>query len=125
MPTTSRLPIRTADAVLAERPVRRGLFRGLSEGLGDTANMIVADIAFDADMAIDTQVDILKNSGADIWCSTARGDRRAPSDERPDWTSASGLCSGQCRGFHRECASTGGASERGGRDFDLVPEGCR
>ena len=28
--------------------------------------MIVADIAFDADMAIDTQVDILKNSGAEI-----------------------------------------------------------
>ena len=27
--------------------------------------MIVADIAFDADMAIDTQVDILKNSGAE------------------------------------------------------------
>jgi branched-chain amino acid transport system substrate-binding protein len=44
----------------------RDLFKGLSEGLGDTANMIVADIAFDADMAIDTQVDILKNSGADI-----------------------------------------------------------
>jgi branched-chain amino acid transport system substrate-binding protein len=44
----------------------RDLFKGLSEGLGDTANMIVADIAFDADMSIDTPVDILKSSGAEI-----------------------------------------------------------
>ena len=44
----------------------RDLFKGLSEGLGDTANLIVADIAFDADTSIDTQVDILKDSGADI-----------------------------------------------------------
>jgi ABC-type branched-subunit amino acid transport system substrate-binding protein len=44
----------------------RDLFRGLQEGLGITANMIVADIAIDADMAIDTQVDILKNSGAEV-----------------------------------------------------------
>ena len=44
----------------------RDLFRGLQEGLGITANMIVADIAIDADMSIDTQVDILKNSGAEV-----------------------------------------------------------
>jgi ABC-type branched-subunit amino acid transport system substrate-binding protein len=44
----------------------RDLFRGLQEGLGLTANMIVADIAIDADMSIDAQVDILKNSGAEV-----------------------------------------------------------
>ena len=44
----------------------RDLFRGLQEGLGVTARMIVADIAIEADMSIDTQVDILKNSGADV-----------------------------------------------------------
>jgi branched-chain amino acid transport system substrate-binding protein len=44
----------------------RDLFRGLQEGLGLTANMIVADIAIEADMSIDDQVDILKNSGADV-----------------------------------------------------------
>jgi branched-chain amino acid transport system substrate-binding protein len=44
----------------------RDLFRGLQEGLGITANMIVADIAIEADMAIDAQVDILKNSGAEV-----------------------------------------------------------
>ncbi|NOJ38497.1 ABC transporter substrate-binding protein [Bradyrhizobium australiense] len=44
----------------------RDLFRGLQEGLGITANMIVADIAIDADMSIDTQVEILKSSGAEV-----------------------------------------------------------
>lgn len=44
----------------------RDLFRGLQEGLGITANMIVADIAIDADMSIDAQVDVLKNSGAEV-----------------------------------------------------------
>ena len=44
----------------------RDLFRGLQEGLGATANKIVADIAIEADMSIDTQVDILKNSGAEV-----------------------------------------------------------
>jgi branched-chain amino acid transport system substrate-binding protein len=44
----------------------RDLFRGLQEGLGFTASMIVADIAIEADMSIDTQVDILKNSGAEV-----------------------------------------------------------
>jgi len=44
----------------------RDLFRGLQEGLGITANMIVADIAIEADMSIDSQVEILKNSGAEV-----------------------------------------------------------
>jgi branched-chain amino acid transport system substrate-binding protein len=44
----------------------RDLFRGLQEGLGITANLIVADIAIEADMSIDAQVDILKNSGAEV-----------------------------------------------------------
>lgn len=44
----------------------RDLFRGLQEGLGVTAHNIVADIAIEADMSIDTQVDILKASGAEV-----------------------------------------------------------
>jgi len=44
----------------------RDLFRGLQEGLGITANRIVADIAIEADMSIDTQVEVLKNSGAEV-----------------------------------------------------------
>ena len=44
----------------------RDLFRGLQEGLGVTANNIVADIAIEAGMSIDTQVDILKASGAEV-----------------------------------------------------------
>src|ERR1700712_4450960 len=44
----------------------RDLFKGLQEGLGVTANHIVADIAIEADMSIDTQVDILKASGAEV-----------------------------------------------------------
>ncbi len=44
----------------------RDLFRGLQEGLGVTADRIVADIAIEADMSIDIQVDILKNSGAEV-----------------------------------------------------------
>src|SRR5205085_2995604 len=41
----------------------RDLFGGLREGLGDTAGMIVSDIAFDvADNSIDSQVEILKDS---------------------------------------------------------------
>src|SRR5437879_9088712 len=51
---------------LADDQFGRDLFRGVQEGLGITANMIVADIAIDADMSIDTQVDILKNSGAEV-----------------------------------------------------------
>ena len=45
----------------------RDLFKGLQEGLGATASMIVADISFDAsDSSINTQLEILKDSGADI-----------------------------------------------------------
>src|SRR5882724_1806489 len=45
----------------------RDLFRGLQEGLGDTAGMIVADPAFDAsETRIANQLGILKDSGADI-----------------------------------------------------------
>ena len=45
----------------------RDLFRGLQEGLGDWARMIVSDISFDvSDKSIDTQVDLLKDSGAEI-----------------------------------------------------------
>src|ERR1700754_1935392 len=45
----------------------RDLFRGLREGLGDTARLIVSDIAFDVDgNSIDGQIAILKDSGADI-----------------------------------------------------------
>ena len=45
----------------------RDLFRGLQEGLGSTAGMIVADLAFDAsETAIQNQLGILKDSGAEI-----------------------------------------------------------
>jgi branched-chain amino acid transport system substrate-binding protein len=45
----------------------RDLFRGLQEGLGDTANMIVADIAFDvSEQSIGAQLGILRDAGADV-----------------------------------------------------------
>jgi branched-chain amino acid transport system substrate-binding protein len=45
----------------------RDLFLGLQEGLGDLANMIVADTTFElSDTSIDTQIEILKDSGAEI-----------------------------------------------------------
>ena len=45
----------------------RDLYKGLREGLGDTAGRIVADLAFDvSDNSIDSQVEILKDSGAEI-----------------------------------------------------------
>jgi branched-chain amino acid transport system substrate-binding protein len=45
----------------------RDLYRGLREGLADTGKLIVADIAFDADgTSIDGQIQILKDSGAEI-----------------------------------------------------------
>jgi branched-chain amino acid transport system substrate-binding protein len=45
----------------------RDLFIGLQEGLGDLAHMIVSDITFDAsDRSINSQVDLLRSSGADI-----------------------------------------------------------
>jgi len=46
----------------------RDLFRGLQEGLGDWARMIVADTTFDlSDKSIDTQIDLLQSSGAEIF----------------------------------------------------------
>jgi ABC-type branched-subunit amino acid transport system substrate-binding protein len=46
----------------------RDLFRGLREGLGDWSRMIVADTTFDSsDKSIDSQIDLLQNSGAQIF----------------------------------------------------------
>jgi branched-chain amino acid transport system substrate-binding protein len=46
----------------------RDLFRGLEEGLGDFARMIVVDIAYEiSDAHLDTHVSILKQSGAEIF----------------------------------------------------------
>jgi branched-chain amino acid transport system substrate-binding protein len=46
----------------------RDLFRGLEEGLGDLARMIIVDVAYDiSDEFLDTHVSILKRSGADIF----------------------------------------------------------
>ncbi len=46
----------------------RGLFRGLQEGLGDWARMIVADTTFDLSdsSSLDAQIEVLKSSGAEI-----------------------------------------------------------
>jgi branched-chain amino acid transport system substrate-binding protein len=45
----------------------RDLFQGLQEGLGDWAKMIVSDTTFEiSDTSVDTQVDLLKDSGAEI-----------------------------------------------------------
>jgi ABC-type branched-subunit amino acid transport system substrate-binding protein len=46
----------------------RSLFKGLQEGLGDLARMIIVDIAYDvSDAYLDTHISILKRSGADIF----------------------------------------------------------
>jgi ABC-type branched-subunit amino acid transport system substrate-binding protein len=45
----------------------RDLLKGFQEGLGATASMIVADTSFDlSDQSINTQIEILKDSGAEI-----------------------------------------------------------
>ncbi len=45
----------------------RDLIRGLQEGLGASAGMIVADITFDlSDTSLDRQLEVLKDTGADI-----------------------------------------------------------
>ena len=45
----------------------RDLFRGLQEGLGDWARMIVSDLTFDlSDNSVDAQIEILRDSGAEI-----------------------------------------------------------
>ena len=61
-PITSRPPYpdRKIAVLWQNDQFGRDLFRGLQEGLGVTARMIAADIAIEADMSIDTQVDVLK-----------------------------------------------------------------
>jgi len=49
--TSGRLSQQEDRRAVAERPVRPRPVPGLQEGLGITANMIVADIAIDADMS--------------------------------------------------------------------------
>jgi branched-chain amino acid transport system substrate-binding protein len=45
----------------------RDLFLGLEEGLGDLARMIVSDLTFElSDTSVDSQIEILKDSGAEI-----------------------------------------------------------
>jgi ABC-type branched-subunit amino acid transport system substrate-binding protein len=45
----------------------RDLFRGLQEGLGDWARMIVTDVAVDGtEKSLDAQVDLLQSSGAEV-----------------------------------------------------------
>jgi branched-chain amino acid transport system substrate-binding protein len=45
----------------------RDLFLGLQEGLGDWARMIVSDTTFEiSDTSIDTQIEVLKGSGAEV-----------------------------------------------------------
>jgi len=45
----------------------RDLFRGLEEGLGDSARMIVSDITFNlSDASIDTQIGLLRSAGTEI-----------------------------------------------------------
>src|SRR5260370_16730622 len=45
----------------------RDLFRGLQEGLGDLARMIVSDVSFDvSNKTTDSQIALLQNSGAEI-----------------------------------------------------------
>jgi branched-chain amino acid transport system substrate-binding protein len=45
----------------------RDLLKGLQEGLGDSARMIVSDVTFDvSDKSIDSQIDLLQSSGAKI-----------------------------------------------------------
>jgi branched-chain amino acid transport system substrate-binding protein len=46
----------------------RDLYNGLLEGLGDWARMVVADANFDmSDTSIDSQIDVLKSSGAEVF----------------------------------------------------------
>jgi len=45
----------------------RDLYRGLEDGFGDSSSLIVSDITFDlTDKSLDTQIDVLRNSGAEI-----------------------------------------------------------
>src|ERR1700761_5427305 len=61
-------PRRRIVALWQNDQVGREIFKGLEDGLGDTARMIRVDIAYDvADEHLDTHVSILKQSGAEIF----------------------------------------------------------
>jgi branched-chain amino acid transport system substrate-binding protein len=46
----------------------RDLYKGLEEGLGDLARMIIVDVAYEmSDEHLDTHISILKRSGADVF----------------------------------------------------------
>ena len=69
----------TSSAAICSGDCRRGW---------PTANMIAADIAIEADMSIDTQVDILKNSGAEVLvlnCAPPISARAIRSAAELDW----------------------------------------
>jgi ABC-type branched-subunit amino acid transport system substrate-binding protein len=60
-------PKRRIVALWQNDQVGREIFKGLEDGLGDTARSIRVDIAYDAaDEHLDTHVSILKQSGAEI-----------------------------------------------------------
>ena len=60
-------PRRRIVALWQNDQVGREVFKGLEDGLGDTARAIRVDIAYDvADEHLDTHVSILKQSGAEI-----------------------------------------------------------
>jgi ABC-type branched-subunit amino acid transport system substrate-binding protein len=61
-------PRRRIVALWQNDQVGREVFKGLEDGLGDTARAIRVDIAYDvADEHLDTHVSILKQSGAEIF----------------------------------------------------------
>ena len=61
-------PNRRIVALWQNDQVGREIFKGLEDGLGDTARAIRADIAYDAaDEHLDTHISILKQSGAEIF----------------------------------------------------------
>jgi ABC-type branched-subunit amino acid transport system substrate-binding protein len=46
----------------------RDVYKGLEEGLGDLARMVIVDVAYDmSDEHLDTHISILKRSGADVF----------------------------------------------------------
>jgi branched-chain amino acid transport system substrate-binding protein len=74
--TEGRIYANYIQAVYADRKIAvlwqndqfgRDLFKGLQEGLGDTARMIVADTTFDvSDISVDSQIKLLKDSDAEV-----------------------------------------------------------
>ena len=61
-------PERKIAVFWQDDPFGRDLFQGLQDGLADWARMIVADTTFDVSdsSSLDSQIEILKSSGADI-----------------------------------------------------------